>query len=262
MNKNVIVKLNENQLCNVIKNVVEKMVTEQKKFIEKHHDPQNANEDVMKRYWNIDNQSAPVLVEKITIDRLMQKHGDNGFVIISANRSDKPEERNIKATQNLIQDLKNSNFSYLPTYGGYHGTDNVVDVFEPNFTVFNYSQNGNPTNWEDLHKFALDMCAKYEQDSVYINEPGKAPEYQNANGDKINRTSTKKYIKNDLNQEYFTSLSSPEEIAAHGKTQKIGRRFTSDIQFENKVYVNPIPSSHTARRRRSGEIILNGENLL
>ena len=228
MSKKVIVKLNENQLCNVIKNVMEEMVTEQKKFIEKHYDPKNANEDVMKRYWNIDNQSAPVLIEKITIDRLMQKHGNNGFVIISANRSDKPEERNVKATQNLIQDLKNSNFAYLPTYGGYHGTDNVMDVFEPNFTVFNYSQNGNPTNWEDLHKFALDMCAKYEQDSVYINEPGKAPEYQNANG----------------------------------KTQKIGRRFTSDIQFENKVYVNPIPSSHTARRRRLGEIIINGENLL
>lgn len=223
-----------------------------------HRDPRNLNEDVMRRFWNIRHQSAPVLVEKITIDRLMRKHGDNGFVIISANRSDKPEERNTAATQALIQDLMDSRFSYLPTYGGYHDKNrsDVKDEFEPSFIVFNYSQDGTPMNWSLLHRFALDMCGKYEQASVYIQPPGKEPEYQDEDGNKVNSTSSRDYIKNDLDQEFFTSMSSPEEISRHGKTQKVGRRFTSDIQFESKVYVNPMPSSIAARRMRKGEIMV------
>lgn len=223
-----------------------------------HRDPRNLDEDVMRRFWNIRHQSAPVLVEKITIDRLMRKHGDNGFAIISANRTDKPEERNVAATRSLIQDLKDSGFSYLPTYGGYHDKNrsDVKDEFEPSFIVFNYTPKGEPREWDDLHRFALDMCGKYEQASVYIQPPGQAPEYQDEDGNRIDRTSSRDYIKNDLDQEFFTSMSSPEEIARHGKTQKVGRRFTSDIQFESKVYVNPMPSSIAARRMRKGEIMV------
>jgi len=236
-------------------------VDEQRKIMEEfkkqHRKCSSLKEDVMKRYWNIDFQCAPVLVERITIDRLMKKHGDNGFVIISANRSDMDDERNTVATQGLISDLKASGFTYLPTYGGYRGTDDVVDKFEPNFTVFNYDKDGNPLNFDDLHKFALDMCGKYEQDSVYINEPGKAPEYQNKDGQKVNKRSSRKYVKNDMNKEAYTSFSSPEEIASHGKTQPVGRRFTSDIEFdESRVYVNPMPSSNVARMRRKGEIMI------
>lgn len=257
-------QINENLVRSALRNSLKKLIAEQEnkggitrdKFLAMHRRCRNLNEDVMRRYWNIRHQSAPILLEKITIDRLMHKHGDNGFTIISANRSDQPEERNTKANQSLIQDLKNSGFSYLPTYGGYKGTDGVTDEFEPSFVVFNYDENGNPTQWDDLYRFSLDMCSKYEQDSVYIQAPGQAPEWQDEEGNKVNSRSSRDYIKNDLTQPYFTSLSSPEEIAAHGKTQPVGRRFTSDIEFESKIYVNPLPSSITARRRRKGEIFV------
>lgn len=254
-----VIKLTEGDINNMVIetiNTLKGKETIKESFRSKHRRPRNINEDVMKRFWNIDNQCAPVLVEGITIDRLMKKHGDNGFVIISANRSDESDERNTKATQELIRDLKNSGFAYLPSYGGYHGTDDVVDSFEPNFTVFNYDTKGNPTDFEDLYRFALDMCGKYGQDSVYINAPGKAPEYHNAQGEKVNDTSSRDYIKNDLSQEFYTTFSSPDEISRHGKTQPIGRGFTSDIQFEGKIYVNPMPSSNTARMRRKGEVMI------
>ena len=87
------------------------------------------DEDVMKRYWNINREGnyAPILLEKDTIDRLMRKHGDKGFIIISANRSDESGEYNVQKTQELIADLKLSKYSYLPVYGGYKGTDGVTD---------------------------------------------------------------------------------------------------------------------------------------
>ena len=254
------IRLTESELVNVVKSVLneeKERIVRKEDFKKRHKRCTSLKEDVMKRYWNIDFQCAPVLVEKITIDRLMKKHGDNGFVIISANRSDMDDERNTKATQELIRDIKRSGFSYLPTYGGYRGSDDVVDSFEPNFTVFNYDINGNPTNFDDLHKFAIDMCGKYEQDSVYINEPGKAPEYQNKDGEKVSERSSRNYVKNNFKKEYFTSFSSPEEIGKHGKTQPIGRCFTSDISFdESKIYVNPMPSSNIVRMRRKGEVMI------
>ena len=246
----------DRELESMLTEAVSSVASRAKPRVPEHRDPKNLDEDVMRKYWNIRHQSAPILLERITVDRLMKKHGDNGFVIVSAHRSDKPDERNTKATQALIQDLKDSGFSYLPTYGGYKGSDGVTDNFEPSFVVFNYDESGNPTEWEDLHRFALDTCAKYEQDSVYVQAPGEAPEYQDEEGNRVNSTSSRDYAKNDLTQPYFTSMSSPDEISGHGKTQPVGRRFTSDIQFESRLYANPMPSSISARRRRKGEVMV------
>lgn len=228
-------------------------------FRRKHRHVRNLNEDVMYRYWGIDRDRncAPVLIEGITVDRLMKKHGDNGYVILYANRSDEDEDYNTKATQSLISDLKNSGFSYLPSYGGYHGSDNVVDSYEPWFIVFNYNGKGEPQDWNDLYSFALKMCGKYNQDSVYVNAPGEAPNYVDRNGQKTNSHSSKNYVKNDLSQEYYTSLSSPKEIEDNmSKGLQVGGRFTSDIQFENRMYVNPMPCQLSERMRRKGEVMI------
>ncbi|MBO4875599.1 MAG: hypothetical protein J5542_09870 [Bacteroidales bacterium] len=185
-------------------------------FRQMHRRPQNINEDVMKRFWNIDSQCAPVLVEHVAIERLVKKYGDNGFVMISAGRSDESDERNTQSTRELINYLKGSGFAYLPLYGGNPGTDNDVDSFVPKFIVFNCDVKGNPMIFRDLYRFALDMCGKYSQDSVCICTSGESSEYRNAQGEKVNK-------KNDL----------PHEL-----------------------YVNPMPSSHTVRMRRKGEVMI------
>ena len=79
--------------------------------------------------------------------------------------------------------------------------------------------------------------------------------YLDANGNQTNSRSSKHIIKNDLNQEYFTLFRSGAENEKHGKTQPIGRRFTSDIVF-NEIYVNPMPCTITERIRREGEILV------
>lgn len=261
------IRLTEQDLNKIVKlslDEMKKLKAEQdalkEAFRRKHRQARNLNEDVMYRYWGINRTEnyAPVLIEGITVDRLMKKHGDNGYVILSANRTGKDEDYNTKATQSLISDLKNSGFSYLPSYGGYHGSDDVVDSYEPSFIVFNYNGKGEPQDWNKLYSFALEMCGKYHQDSVYVNAPGEAPNYLDSNGQKINSHSSKNYVKNDLSQEYYTSLSSPKEIGDNisKKSFQVGRRFTSDIQFENRMYVNPMPDQLSERMRRKGEVMI------
>lgn len=253
LNKMVKVSLDE------IKRLKSEQDSLKEAFRRKHRQARNLNEDVMYRYWGINRNEncAPVLIEGITVDRIMKKHGDNGFVILSANRSDKDEDYNTKATQSLISDLKNSGFSYLPSYGGYRGPDDVVDSYEPWFIVFNYNGKGEPQDRNELYSFALEMCGKYEQTSVYVNAPGEAPNNLNRNGKKVNKHSSKNYVKNDLSQESYTSLSSPKEIEDNmSKGLQVGGRFTSDIQFENRMYVNPMPCQLSERMRRKGEIMI------
>ena len=183
------------------------------------------DEDVMKRYWNINREGnyAPILLEKDTIDRLMRKHGDKGFIIISANRSDESGEYNVQKTQELIADLKLSKYSYLPVYGGRKGKEGV-DNYEPSFIVFNYDKNGNPKNWEPLRRLAIKLCGIYAQDSVFVQSPNESPIYLDAEGKKTD-----------------------------GSANHI--RFTSDI-VSSEIYVNPIPCTITERMRREGEILV------
>lgn len=104
----------------------------------------------MNRYYNIStNQNKPVRIDEITIDRLLNKHGKEGLINISANRSDLSQAENIINTKSLIADLKDSGYSYLPTYGGYRGKDGVEDDYEPSFIVFNKT-NGEKRDFEEL----------------------------------------------------------------------------------------------------------------
>ena len=142
------------------------------------------------------------------LNRIMA-HGKYGFIIISANRSEiyssnkdldlTPEymewcnkehvdpsektkmdfwlrQRNKQAESQLLDDLKKSIYSFTPVYGGYHGTDNVADSFKPSFIVYCHSKDDskNYLNWNNLYNFALKLCKKYKQDSVYIQAPDEA----------------------------------------------------------------------------------------
>ena len=235
-------------------------------------------ENVMKRFYGIDcNMYRPVLLKEVTLDRILKKHGANGFVCISANRSDYPQEVNDKNTQRLISDIKQSGFSYLPTYGGYRNNDTgVMDDFEPSFLVFNYNENGDGGNFEILRSFALQMCGKYEQHSVMIKYPNAAPTWEDKDGNRVSAHSTTAYWKNDPTKEYFTSLQSKEDIEdkerkylskSTGKTNyPISKRFTYDISDspvdssnnENilEFYVNPLPINLLEEQRRKGEIMI------
>lgn len=288
-----LIKITEGDIHKIVKNTIDEIVNERRNLKESfrllHEDAKTINEDVMNRFYGISsNHHKPVRIDEITLDRVLKKHGDNGMINISANRSDKPQEENDKQTKELINDLKQSGYSYLPTYGGYRGTDGIEDDYEPSFVVFNYDSKGNPKDFEELKKFALYLCGKYNQDSVLIKAPEEAPVYLNKDGKKVNSDETKQYWKNDPSKQFFTSFKSKDDVdneikakllgkyksyCNHNNIPKtkegfetfynehlkdiasIGKRYTYDIRFD-ECYVNPMPCQLSERMRRKGEIMI------
>lgn len=221
-------------------------------------------QDVMERYYGIKFNKGVQLVESITLDRLINKHGANGYVALSACRVANGEEKNIQLTKDLISDIKGRGYGYLPTYGGYNDKENGGETadYEPSFIVFNYNRKGEKTDFADLERFACEMCGKYCQDSVMIAPPNQPPYYADCEGNKVSSKSSMDYKKNDFGQEYFTSLVPKEKVDANRRNgQPIGRRFTADIQFEGKVFINPQPQNlNEQRRRMNGEVMLVEDN--
>ena len=224
-------------------------------------------------------------LSEASLNKMMQ-HGENGLVIISANRSEiestNPEHdltdeveaslegkggpqaidsdamydemrawlrhRNAHADNRLRNDIRHAGFSYTPVYGGYHGTDGVVDSYEPSYVVYCYDRKGNERDFQDLERFALDMCRKYKQDSVYVQRPGEPPVFLDADGNQLNASSSKDFKFNRDDEEFYTTT-------ARDKTSP--QRFTADIVFES-MYIPLRPASYNENMRRvkSGEYIL------
>lgn len=233
-------------MTEILKNLYTRVLNERKEKREKS--------DVMSLYYDIQsNGHSPQKLDEVTIDRVLNKHAKNGLVIISANRSDNDNETNNHQTRELIADIKASGFSYFPVYGGYRGTDDVIDSFEPSFVVVNYDRNGKESNFEELQQFGIDMCKKYGQDSVLIQAPNQAPNYIDKNGEQVNTTSSKDVIKNDPTQEYFSSLIKTKNIDNENPQRM--KRWTYDIRFE--CFCNPYACTlnEQMRRSKSGEIM-------
>lgn len=237
--------------------------------------------DVVKMEYNV------MPISEASINRMLD-HGKNGMIIISSNRSEidssNPElslrdefekyintkfgsiniidsdalydiekdwlkNRNARADRELKDDIQKMGYSYTPVYGGYHGQDDVSDSFEPSYVVYNYKRgNKEPGDFQELKQFAIMACDKFKQDSVYVQEPGKAPNFLDCHGNKVNSDSSLNFKINDPNQEFFTTTK---------REKSFPQRFTSDIVFEN-CYIPLRPADYNEKRRRLsiGEYIL------
>lgn len=221
------------------------------------------------------------------LNRLMH-HGRHGMIIISANRSEiqssNPnadlskeyenylgvtrqqndeetaakflKERNQKAEASLLNDIKRAGYAYSKVFGGYHGGDDVTDSYEPSFVVYNHapSHSNDYRNWESLKKFAIEMCAKYKQDSVYVQAPGEAPVYLDAQGNQANSSSSNNFKFNRDQEMFYTTTK---------RDKSNPQRFTADINFEAviregciRTVNNPCDYEEGKRRRKSGEVFL------
>lgn len=218
------------------------------------------------------------------INRIM-KHGENGFIIISANRSeifsDNPkcdlsnefikfckennqdfedsrvqttwlQQRNNRCEAELKKILKQSKYAYTPVYGGYHGGDDVADSYEPSYIVYNHVKGGGAgdhLNFDELRDFAIELAKEFKQESVYVRGPGEAPNYIGQDGEIANSSSSKNDKINRGDEEFFTTAA---------RDKKAKQRFTSDIQFES-MYRKAGPSTYFERmkRRKLGEVFLD-----
>lgn len=137
--------------------------------------------------------------------RIIQ-HIDNGCMMISACRGDKTEEENAKRTDQLAKDIRSNGLGYIRILGGYienKGTDDEKDVTEESFFV----PKNKDMNDEDFFNIAIELCKKYNQDSVLISLPKYTDfGYYDKNGN-FDFSPGDKFIANDKNiGEYFSAL--------------------------------------------------------
>ena len=96
---------------------------------------------------------------------LVNSHAKNGYIIISPCRHDVTPQENKRRIREIIKQIKDSNFSYTPVYGGFienKGTPNEREVVERSFVIYNYDKEGNPQDIERLYKFGIDLTNEYE----------------------------------------------------------------------------------------------------
>ena len=101
------------------------------------------------------------------------------------------KKTNKKKTEELANDIRNAGLGYVRVLGGYienKGTDAEVDVTEESFFVpitKGYDK-------QDFFDLAIELCKKYNQDSVLISMPGFVDfGYYDKKGCDINDTTIK-----------------------------------------------------------------------
>lgn len=210
------------------------------------------------------NNTLPVpILEKSNAKRLIDKHTKDGYVILSACRGfedfnlDSSDDNDIckhntinnKRTKELIADIQQRKFSYTPAYGGFienNGDSNSEEVYEQSVIVYPYKKD-NTYNFDELYEFALEMCKKYNQDSVLIKQPNDLPKYVKQDGI-VDFVFNGEPTFNDVSKTYFTDLhkNTSGKIKSSGKPTRFS--FTES-------YVSQIPQSYSESHTR----YLNGE---
>ena len=193
----------------------------------------------------IENSTWSLLECKLNLGRLLKKHGDNGFAVISASKNpqEHPEWDNEKKSAELESDIQSKGYSYTVGWGGYEGIedDSYNASYEKSFIVYNYVSDD---NWhqdkregdiDDLKAFAIDMCGKFEQESVYFKAPGEPPVWLDESGKVVSKRSSDKVWKNDPNMPYFTSLKDEKAIEDELR-EKWRHIYKVVLNYSNKPY--------------------------
>ena len=206
--------------------------------------------NLIKEYMEVgDTNTFPLQpLNEMTVDRLLGKHYNNGFIIISASRGENDNQTNNQLSKQLLNDIKNSGFSFVPVFGGFienKGTENEKQVYETSYIVLNFDRNGNEKDFNALKNLAINLCKKYNQDSVLVKAPNGAPQYITQNGN-VDMEFNGDVKINDLTQQYFSSFIKTQNI---DKNQD-NRKHTS--------FINPKPMTYNEGHIRH----LKGEKFL
>jgi hypothetical protein len=188
-----------------------------------------------------------------TVDRILQ-HGQDGMIILSADRVERSESENYQKRHELLGDIKAMNLSFIVVYGGYRdlkANPPKTANGETSFVIPAHYRNGEKVPWDIMFQFAKDMCGKYDQDSVLVQEPGKGPIYIDHDGNKVMDLGGP-VVKNDLKQEYFSSLIKAKHYD-EANPDRLKRFSFTEPKTESVLLVNPPPCTQGEMRRRGAE---------
>lgn len=136
-------------------------------------------------------EEAIVLAEGNPLAKHLDYHEKKGYVIISANRDEKPYKENKKSYDELHNLLKNSKYSFKKVSGGsleISGYDKENKPLfkevrgEPSFIVYPNTKTGDIVSAHEVFKFGKQLASKFNQFSVYYkDDKNSKPRWFNPN---------------------------------------------------------------------------------
>jgi len=197
-------------------------------------------------------------LDEMTVQRLLGKHSNNGYIIISASRGvenewneqQKQEQRrlNNENYQKLLASIKNSGFSFIPVYGGFVenlGEEDERQVYEKSFIVLNFNRKGNEMDFNELYQKGLEWTEEFDQDSFLSKAPDSTPEYVDKGGNVTMKFGGDIKV-NDLTQQYFTDFVKSKQLGQETNTKGDSMSREHRITFEG-VFINPEPATLSER---------------
>lgn len=204
-------------------------------------------------YQGLNNFGKPISLNETNAQRLINRHTENGYAIISACRGadyfgfDKsiPNDRrqwnevNNERTRELVRLVQENGFTYTPSFGGFN--EDGERVYEKSVIVYPNKKNGE-RDFEGLFNFAIAMCKRYDQMSVLIKAPYDVPKYYTQDGN-VDMEFSNDMKFNDIAQEYFTDLhkNTDTKISPNSKPT----RFTF-----LECYIGAKPQGYSERVKR------------
>lgn len=152
-----------------------------------------------------------IAVNEKSLNRIIDKHGYNGYAIVSAYRNDKTPAENRENHLALIDDVNKAGFAYMKMFGGFIediNTDNPIEVKEPVLFITNFKRGSvKPLeNTDELKKLAMDLCVKYNQDSILFKDIDSEPKYIDKEGN-VDFEFSGNLSTNNTSEPYFTSIN-------------------------------------------------------
>jgi hypothetical protein len=190
-------------------------------------------------------------LNETTLKKLLTKHSDAGYVILTAFRGEFDYKQNVKRNQLLKADIDKSGYSYIPVWGGFIETDvesgEQKEVKERSFIILNFQRGTNEPmgDSEDLKELGRKLCKKYAQESYLYKPQGKETKayYLTATGKVDMAFSTATPTKSvDM---YFTNLAKSSKKAVGKKA------FT---YREGVIWLAQSPKTLAEAYKRMGEV--------
>lgn len=206
----------------------------------------------LKEIFNREANNSPMpLLNEVTVNRLLGKHYDSAFVIVSASRPENTAQENNQLTKELLLKLKNNPYSYIPIFGQFitnKGSVNEQLFYETSFLILNFNKDKEELPFEGLKTLGLEICSEFSQTTILVKSPDGNPKTLTRNGE-VDIEFSGSLVINDLTQAYLKSL-----IKARDTPKTNQSSFTLQ-----RVYINPPPATYSERHIRylSGEIFLS-----
>jgi len=226
-----------------------------------------------KRYMGSSNSKKNIgdtwqVITEATLDRVMTKYADLGFIVISADRSCSAEKggpcsdeeeadqtsTNKENEQNIKADIRAAGFGFIPSYGGFReksasGKEDIEILGEKSFIIPVGGYGGEEIGIEGLRELGIELSKKYNQDSFFY----KPPSDQDTDAYWVNQSGEidgkfTGVVANDPKQQFFTRLRKDKGKQTYGDT------FTYTEGKERVLLIPPSPDGMAEARERYGEI--------